>query len=125
MLNHVSDNDTARYIIIEVYKNHLSVTKIKQIFGKNTITNSFTFHSIAQSHVATLLKQTDIKKTAGLEKIQPNLVNLLVSILYGSLTKTINDSLSSGIFPYAAKIAAVSPINKDTGKKLAFLILGL
>ena len=90
MLNHVSDNDTARYIIIEVYKNHPSVTKIKQIFGKNTITNSFTFHSIAQSHVATLLKQTDIKKTAGLEKIQPNLVNLLVSILYGSLTKTIN-----------------------------------
>ena len=77
MLSHVSDNDTARHIIIEVYKNHPSVTKIKQIFGKNTITNSFTFHSIAQSHVATLLKQTDIKKTAGLEKMQPNLVNLL------------------------------------------------
>ena len=39
------------------------------------------------------------------------------NILSEPLTKTINDSLTMGIFPDAAKIAAVSPIDKGTNNK--------
>ena len=39
------------------------------------------------------------------------------NILSEPLTKTINDNLTLGIFPDAAKIVAVSPIDKGTDKK--------
>ena len=60
MLNGVNDADTAIInIIIKAYKNHPSITKIKEIFRKNAITKSIKFHPVTQSHGATLLKQTD------------------------------------------------------------------
>ena len=44
-------------------------------------------------------------------------MKLSANILPESLAKTINDSLTMGIFPDAAKTAAVSPIDKGTGNK--------
>ena len=44
-------------------------------------------------------------------------MKLLANILSEPLTKTINDSLTMGIFPGAAEIAAVSPIDKGTDNK--------
>ena len=44
-------------------------------------------------------------------------MKLSANILSEPLTKTINDSLSMGIFPDAAKTAAVSPIDKGTDNK--------
>ena len=44
-------------------------------------------------------------------------MKLLANILSEPLTKTINDSLTMGIFPDAAKIAAVSSIYKGTDNK--------
>ena len=44
-------------------------------------------------------------------------MKLSANILSEPLTKTINDSLTMGIFPDAAKTAAVSPIDKGTDNK--------
>ena len=44
-------------------------------------------------------------------------MKLSANILSEPLTKTINDSLTMGIFPDAAKIAAVSPVDKGTDNK--------
>ena len=44
-------------------------------------------------------------------------MKLSANILSEPLTKTINDSLTMGIFPDAAKIAAVSPVDKVTDNK--------
>ena len=44
-------------------------------------------------------------------------MKLSANILPEPLTKTINDNLNMGIFPDAAKTAAVSPIDKGTGNK--------
>ena len=44
-------------------------------------------------------------------------MKLLANILSEPLTKTINDSLTMGIFPDAAKIAAVWSIDKGTDNK--------
>ena len=44
-------------------------------------------------------------------------MKLSANILSKPLTKTINDNLTMGIFPDAAKTAAVSPIDKGTDNK--------
>ena len=69
------------------------------------------------SHVAFLLKSRDIKKASGLDKIPPKLVKAASDILSVSLTQPINNSLLNGIFPDAAKVAMVSPIDKKSDDK--------
>ena len=64
-----------------------------------------------------LLKNIDIKKAIGVERIPLKLVKPSANILTESVTKIINDSLTMGIFPDAAKIGAVSPIDKGTDNK--------
>ena len=44
-------------------------------------------------------------------------MKLSANILSEPLTKRINDSLTMSIFPDAAKIAAVSPVDKVTDNK--------
>ena len=125
MLNDVSDNDTAINIITAIYKDYLSAIKNKDIFGKNIIANSSKFNSVTQSHASFLLKQFNIKKPTAVDKIPPKLVKLLANTLYGPLTKTINDSLSSGMFPDTAKLLLPLQLIRVLTKITAFLILGL
>lgn len=61
ILNVLSDNDKITNIIIEPYENDHSV---KKIFGKTTVPYSLKFDSVTQCHIATLLKQIDIKPQA-------------------------------------------------------------
>ena len=98
-------------------KNHLSVTKIKEITGENATKRSFKFDSVTKHYITTLLKNIDIRKATGVDKIPPKLMKLSSNILSEPLTKTINDSLYMGIFPDAAKYAAVSLIDKGTENK--------
>ena len=65
----------------------------------------------------TLLKNIDIKKAIGVERIPLKLVKPSANILTDSLTKIINESLTMDIFPDAAKIGAVSPIDNGTDNK--------
>ena len=97
-------------------KNHPSVTKIKEIIEKkNTTKRSFKFDSVTKPYITAFLKNIDIKK-AGVGRILLKPVKLSANILSQPLTKTINDSLTMGIFPGTAKIAAVSLVDKGTDK---------
>ena len=78
---------------------------------------SFKFSPVTKPYITTLLKNIDIKKATGVDRILPKLVKLSSNILSEPLTKTINDSLTMGILPDAAKIAAISPIDKGTDNK--------
>ena len=62
MIHNICDNDSAINVIIEAYKNHPSVTKIKEIIGKNTTKRSFKDGSVIKPYITTLLKNIDIKK---------------------------------------------------------------
>ena len=84
---------------------------------KSTTKCSFKFDFVTKPYITTLLKNVDIKKATGVDRIPPKLVKLSANILSEPLTKTINDSLTMGIFPDAAKIAAVSPVDKVTDNK--------
>ena len=69
------------------------------------------------SLVTFLLKSLDKKKASGLDKIPPKLVKTASDTLSIPLSQAICNSLMNGIFPDAAKIAMVSPIDKKTDDK--------
>ena len=102
MMHNIWDNDTAINLITEAYKNRPSVTKIKEMIEKNTTEPSFKFDSVTKPYITTLLKNIDIKKATGVDKIPPKLVKLSANILSEPLAKTVNDSLTMGIFSDAA-----------------------
>ena len=51
----------------------------------------------------------------------PKLVKLAAGVLAAPLSKTINNSISKGVFPNEAKIALVSPLDKKTPDKNSVL----
>ena len=60
MMHNICDNDTAINVIIEAYKNHPSVTKIKEIIERNTTKRFFKFDSVTKPYIKTLLKNINI-----------------------------------------------------------------
>ena len=62
MMHNIYDNDTSINVIIEAYKNHPSVTKIKGIIERSTAKRSFKFDFVTKPCMANLLKCIDIKK---------------------------------------------------------------
>ena len=60
MMHNICDNDTVINVIIEAYKNHPSVTKIKEIIERNTTKRSFKFDSVTKPYIKTLLKNINI-----------------------------------------------------------------
>ena len=55
----------------------------------------------------------DVNVSTGEDKIPPKLVKLAKKYLVKPLTKAINISINSSVFPKMAKRAAVSPLDKD------------
>ena len=80
MMHNICDNDRAINVMIEAYKNHASVMKIKEIFEKNTTKRSFEFDSVIKPYITTLLKNIDIKKATGVDRIPPKLMKLSANI---------------------------------------------
>ena len=64
-----------------------------------------------------LLRNVDIKKSAGINMIPPKLIKLSAKVLSKPLVIAINNSSNKGIFPDNAKIACVSPLDKHTDDK--------
>ena len=56
-------------------------------------------------------------KSSRLWQNSPKLVKLAAGVLAAPLSKTINNSISKGVFPNEAKIARVSPLDKKTRNK--------
>ena len=64
-----------------------------------------------------LLKEIDTKKNVGFVMISPKLVKIAAYVLCIPLSKAIKNNLWQCVFPDDAKIAFVSPLDKDTSKK--------
>ena len=64
-----------------------------------------------------LLKDIDQRKSIGVDKIPPKLIQLSADILSNPLSNAINNSILKGKFPDDAKVASVSPLDKHTDNK--------
>ena len=102
--------------IVNSYKNHPSILKIKQVVNGSNVSDSerFSFKTINESEIKDLLKNLDIKKASGIDTIPPKLVKLSADFLTPLLTKAINTSIAQNVFPENAKTASVIPL--DEGK---------
>ena len=96
--------------IIDHYKNHPSIIKIKEKQLPNQETFSIPF--ARKEEINNLIRKIDITKSAGPDFIPPKLVKISVDVIGEHLTNVINDSISKNAFPDEAKLAHVVPIYK-------------
>ena len=100
--------------IKDTYANHPSIIEIKKDI-KNE--KAFSFKEVAEEEILKLLKNIDVKKSTGEDKLHSKLVNCAASYIYISLTLIINQSLKISTFPNNAKGAVVTPLDKGSLNK--------
>ena len=69
--------------IVNSYKNHPSIIKIKQVVNGSNVSNSerFSFKMVNESEIKDLLKNLDIKKASGIDTIPPKLIKFFQKTL--------------------------------------------
>ena len=95
---------------IEKHKYHPSVMKINETYGGRF--SSFDFVPICENDIRHKLKNIDIKKATGYDKIPGKLLRLAHNELASPLTFLINTCMGRHIYPGVMKFAEVSPIYK-------------
>ena len=114
---HSLEDDVVINEIVQHYSNHPSILKIRENFDNSQTVEQFQFNSVTTSEIYKLLKNIDDKKATGTDKIPPKLVKISAEVLSQPLADAINNSISKGVFPDNAKIASVSPIDKQSDDK--------
>ena len=118
--NFVSDansleDDVVIKEIVQNDSNHSSILKIKENFDNSQTVEQFQFNKVTTSKIYKLLKNIDYKKATGTDKIPPKLVKISAEVLSQPLADAANNT--KGVFPDNAKIASVSPIDKQSDDK--------
>ena len=87
--------------IVNYYKNHSSIIKIKQLVNGSDVSDieRISFKTVNESEIKELLKNLDVKKESGIDIIPPKLVKLSADVLTLLLTKAINTSITQNVFP--------------------------
>ena len=114
----IEDNKKAVEVICKSFANHESIKAIKE----NNITKNLTagnshLPKVSACDVEQLLRNIDSKKSTGTDKIPTKLIKLSAKVISKPLVIAINNSFNKGMFPDNAKIACVSPSDKDTDDK--------
>ena len=105
--------------IIDRYKNHPSILKIKsEVSSKPCSDRNFSRNILVTSdEVEKMLKFLNSKKAAGTDRLPIKLVKLTSEVLSKPLSLAINNSITSFTFPERAKVATVVPIYQKAGNK--------
>ena len=103
------ENTSAQSVrdIVNSYKNHPSIIKIKQVVNGSDVSDSerFSLKMVNESEIIDLLKNLDIKKAISIDTIPPKFVKFSTDFLTPLLTKAINTNIAQNVFPENAKTA--------------------
>ena len=99
--------------ITENYREHPSIQKIYE-FSKHV--EPFSFNFVCQNEVNKYLKNVNVNKSTGEDKLPPKILQISANVLDNPLTTVINVSISEMTFPNQSKNAAVVPIFKSEDK---------
>ena len=109
-----SDNDLLDiYHIIEKFKDHPSVTSIKESIDENI---KFEFMSATEADIFDRLLSVSPQKPGGYDKIPPKLVSLSADVLAKPFMHVVNSGIHSHTFPDSAKVAVVTPVFKKDNR---------
>ena len=87
-------------------------------FLTRPVISSFAFNTISNSDVMKIIQELKPKGSFGHDLISTKLLKQIAHIIVTPLTLTINQSLTTGIFPDQLKIARVIPLYKKDDKHL-------
>ena len=106
--NKTNDKATVQSIIRK-YQTHPSILNIK---SKNTVKNTFNIPSATSGQINKIIKELNVKKATGPDKVPLKIVRLSANIIDSHLTDIINSDLLNDSFSEDAKTASVRPISK-------------
>ena len=106
------DNDTIKDII-EHFKNHPSIIKIRQNLSCTTL-GPISLPLATKEEINKILKDIDTTKSCGPDKIPPKIAKISADILDTTLVNIINDIVLNNKFSENAKNANVPPIYKKS-----------
>ena len=106
--------------IISNFQTHPSIQCIRR---ENTSLDKepISFALTTAESVAKIVLSLDTKKATGFDMIPTRLVKLGVKTISSPLSNAINNSILERIFPDNAKVAVVSPLDKNTDNKNTIL----
>ena len=110
------EDDVVINEIVQHYSNQPSILKLKENFETSQTVEEFQFSVTTTSEVCKFLRNINIKKATGTDKIPPKLVKIS-EVLSQPMADAVNHSISTGVFPDHAKTASVSPIGKQCDDK--------
>ena len=98
---------------ISVDQNHPSVQQINHIMTtKDSKLDPLSFQEVDDSFVRKQISSISVKKATGVDDISPLLLKYAMPVVTTPLTKLINKSISSSLFPDTLKQAKVCHIHK-------------
>ena len=92
---------------IKINKEHPSVMKISE---NNTINNELNFKHVSEEFVTKQINKLNVKKTTGHDGISPEILKMAQQEITNPITKLVNKSIDSSIFPADLKSTRVSPL---------------
>ena len=114
----IEDNKKAVEVICKSFTKYESIEAIKENnVAKSLAVGNSHLPQVSACDVEQFLRNIDSKKSTSIDKIPPKLIKLSANVLSKPLAIAINNSFNKGMFPDNARIACVSPSDKDTDDK--------
>ncbi len=105
--------DTIITRIIESYKNHPSIAKIRE----KSVNKPFTFRKINIEEAKNVIRGLDPKKATGFDTISAKILKDMEDILAEPVLVIFNMMIDEDTFPSQAKIGSILPLFKDKGDR--------
>ena len=117
--NSLNTSRNILHSIIDRYKNHHSIVKIKsEVSSRSRSDSDFSRNtSVTSDEVEKMLKSLNSKKAAGTDRLPIKLVKLASEVLSKPFSIAMNNSITLSTYPDRAKVATVAPIDKKTDNK--------
>ena len=103
--------------ITNQYKDYSGIVNIRQNALNNTHMDISSFYEVTPDKVNLIIKSLDVIKVPGLDKMPIKLIILAFDFLSESISKALNNCITSRTFPENAKVATVVSIDKKTDDK--------
>ena len=85
----------------------------RQTFESLRTCKNFTFKQVTEKTVHSELRKLKRKKSTGIDDIPPSVLKDAANVLAKPLTRIINLSLQTGVFPTDWKVSKITPIHKS------------
>jgi len=99
--------------IIESYKNHPSISKIREM----SVNKPFSFRKINIEEAKNVIRGLDPKKAIGFDTISAQILKDMEDVLAEPVLNIFNMMIDEDIFPSQAKIGSILPFFKDKGER--------